>query len=72
VEIIAVTETDVSVGINVVSEGHVTQPPSAVVGQVVKEMSLLFCGELDNGNCDACLSVEEKGKQCIFDAVSFL
>jgi hypothetical protein len=49
-----------------------TQPPSAVVDQVVKEMSLLFGGELDNGHCSALLSVEDKGKHCIFDSVYFL
>jgi hypothetical protein len=67
VEIVAVAEIyEVCVSIYVASEGNMTQPPSAVVGQVVKEMSLLFGDKLDNGHCDALLSFEGKERQYIF------
>jgi hypothetical protein len=34
-------------------------------------MHFSFGGIPHNGHCEALLSVEEKGRQCIFDAVAF-
>lgn len=38
----------------------------------VRNVSLLFSGELDNGHCDVLLSAEGKNWLAIFDEVCFL
>jgi hypothetical protein len=52
----------VSVSVYFVSEGQITQPSSAIVGQVVsgRNLFLFFTAKLDNSHFDLLLPVKEK------------
>jgi hypothetical protein len=74
VEIIAISDiSKVLVSFFFLPAGHITLPPTVILGQVMTERNvfLLFSGELDNGQCDALLRVEEKERLYTSDEVRF-
>jgi hypothetical protein len=53
-----------------VTNDRITNPLTHIAGQLVTERNvvpLLSTGKLDNGHCDALLSVEERGRVNIFE-----